>query len=195
MNTLYKHKGETMAVGKTKQRSQLDKVWATLRILIGLILIWAFLDKLIGLGFATCRTVDPVNKTETVTVMCEKAWLNVGSPTEGFLSFATKGPLQDTYSSLAGNTIVDVLFMAGLLLIGLSLLTGIGVKVASVSGILLFMMMWSAVLPGENNPILDDHIVYSVVLLGILMANKTQVWGCGQWWQKQAIVKKYPILA
>ena len=97
-----------MAVGKTKKKSNLDKVWATLRILIGLILIWAFLDKLIGLGYATCRTVDPVSKTETVTVMCEKAWLNEGSPTEGFLSFATKGPLQTTYSSLAGNMYVSV---------------------------------------------------------------------------------------
>lgn len=180
---------------KKKGDSSIARVWAVLRILIGIIFLWAFMDKMIGLGYATCRTVDPQTKQETVQVLCEKSVAEGGSPTTGFLSFATKGPLKEFYSGLAGNAIVDFLFMAGLGLIGICLILGIGVKIAAVSGILMMLMMWSAVLPGENNPLIDDHIIYSVVLLGILLVNKSQVWGLGQWWQKQSLVKNYPILA
>jgi|SRR3989344_2033937 len=71
-----------------------------LRIFMGWIFLWPFLDKLIGLGFTT----SPKN-----------AWLNGGSPTTGFLSNATKGPLELFYKTLAGSTVVDWLFMLGLL--------------------------------------------------------------------------------
>lgn len=185
-----------MARKKTNNGADVsNKVWAVLRILIGFIMLWAFFDKLIGLGYATCRVSDMQTGEETVEVMCEKAYANGGSPTTGFLKFGTKGPLKDFYANMANSKVADFFFMAGLLLIGLSLVTGIGVKVAVVSGIVLLMAMWSAVLPGENNPVIDDHIIYSVALVGVLVTNKNQVWGLGQWWQKQPLVKKYPFLA
>lgn len=182
-------------MAKKKSSNNGVKVWAVLRLLIGLIFLWAFFDKFIGLGYATCRVVDPETKVETVEVLCEKSAAKGGSPTTGFLKFGTSGPLADFYQDLAGNKVVDFLFMAGLLLIGLSLTLGIGVKVASVSGILLLMMMWSAAFPGDNNPLIDDHIVYSAALLGVMFTNDSQVWGFGKWWQQQNIVKKYPFLA
>ncbi len=164
--------------------------WAALRITLGLIFLWAFLDKLLGLGFSTCRDAS----TDTVTVMCEKAWLSGGSPTEGFLSFATKGPFESVYQTMAGNMIIDILFMAGLGLIGAALILGIGMRIATLSGALLMFMMWTAVLPKENNPILDDHIVNIIALLGILAANPRQKWGLRSWWVKQSIVKRFPVL-
>lgn len=179
----------------TKKTTSSLKIWAVLRILIGSIMLWAFMDKMVGLGYATCRSVDPQTKQESVQVLCEKSVAKGGSPTTGFLKFGTSGPLKDFYSGLAGNALVDFLFMAGLLLIGLSLISGIGVKVACISGIALMLMMWSAVLPGENNPLIDDHIVYAVVLFGVMQVNGSQVWGLGQWWQKQTLVKKYPVLS
>jgi thiosulfate dehydrogenase [quinone] large subunit len=127
--------------------------------------------------------------------MCDKSVAKGGSATTGFLTYAAKGPMKDFYNGLAGNQLVDTLFMSGLLLIGLALVTGVGVQVATVSGIAMLLMMWSAVLPGENNPVLDDHIVYAVILIGVMMTNKNQVWGLGSWWQKQDLVKKYPVLA
>lgn len=164
--------------------------WALARISLGLILLWAFFDKLIGLGFTTCRDA----KTDAVTVMCENAWVEGGSPTTGFLKFAAKGPLEGFYSSLAGNTLVDILFMAGLFLIGFALVLGIGMKIATLSGVLLMLMMWSAVLPGENNPVLDDHIINIIILIGLLLANDRQKWGLRNWWVKQPLVKRYPVL-
>lgn len=183
-----------MARAKKKSSDKTAYVWAALRISIGLIFLWAFTDKLLGLGFATCRSVDPQSGVETVEILCEKSVSGGGSPTEGFLKFGTQGPFQDFYQGLAGNGFVDFLFMAGLGLIGASLVFGVGVKVAAISGILLLMMMWTAVLPGENNPLIDDHVVYSIALLGVMLANKNQVVGLGRWWQNQAIVKKYSFL-
>ena len=117
-----------------KQNSTNDKspyFWAMARILLGFTLLWAFFDKLLGLGFATCRDAE----TNTVTMLCEKAWINGGSPTTGFLEFATKGPFADFYQGLAGNTFVDVLFMAGLLLIGFALIAGIGMRIATKANV------------------------------------------------------------
>jgi thiosulfate dehydrogenase [quinone] large subunit len=84
--------------------------------------------------------------------------------------------------------------MAGLLLIGVALVAGIGMRLAIISGVLLMIMMWSSMLLPENNPIIDEHIIYSIILLGLLASNKDQVWGLRNWWIKQPLVKRLPIL-
>ena len=61
------------------------------------------------------------------------------------------GPLADFYTGLAGNAIVDWVFMLGLLGIGVALILGIGMRIAAVSGAAMLIMMWSAVLPPANN--------------------------------------------
>ncbi len=160
------------------------------RISLGFIFLWAFFDKLLGLGFSTCRNTD----TGVIDTMCDAAWLSGGSPTSGFLTFGTGGPFQEFYSTMAGNTFVDWLFMMGLLLIGLALMLGIGVKVATVTGSLLMLMMWTAALPPANNPFVDDHIVYIFTLAAIHFGNNNQKLGFGSWWATHPLVKKYPIL-
>jgi thiosulfate dehydrogenase (quinone) large subunit len=177
-------------MAKKSKIPALDYVIGLLRIGLGITFLWAFVDKVWGLGFATCRNPE----TNLVEVACEKAWINGGSPTSGFLKFGTQGPFADFFQSLAGNAVVDWLFMAGLFCIGLALILGIGVKVAVVSGITLLMMMWLAALPPENNPFIDDHIIYSGVLLAILFANDNQQFGLGKWWRKQDLVKNMPVL-
>lgn len=124
-------------------------VWLKLRIVMGLIFLWAFVDKVFGLGFAT---------------VSENAWINGGSPTTGFLTYAVKGPLGGVFNSLAGQAWVDWMFMLGLLFIGLTLLVNRYVFWGAIAGIIMMMLMWLAALPPENNPLLDDHIVYALVL-------------------------------
>ena len=131
---------------KTKQ----DVVIFSLRLALGLILLWAFFDKLFGLGFAT--TAD-------------KSWLAGGSPTYGFLKLATYGPFASFYQSIAGNIFVDVLFMLALLLIGLALVFGIFMKPACYGGAILMFMMWTARLPPEQNPLIDEHIIYGLIFI------------------------------
>jgi len=125
-------------------------VFLGLRFVMSFIFLWAFFDKMFGLGFATTA---------------EKAWIAGGSPTYGFLSFAAKGPFAELFKSLAGIAVVDWLFMLGLLFIGLALLFNKYMKLASIAGALMMLLMWLAVLPPENNPIVDDHIVYALVLI------------------------------
>ncbi len=164
--------------------------WAIARMTLGVMFFWAFLDKLFGLGFATCKNVE----SGTVILLCEQSWLGGGSPTAGFLEFATRGPLAGLYQSLAGNAFIDTLFMTGLCLIGLALIAGVGIRIAVYSGVLLMAMMWSSMLPPENNPIIDEHIIYIIVLMGILSANSKQKWGLREVWKNQSIVQRFPIL-
>ena len=129
-------------------------VWLLLRLSMGWIFLWAFLDKLIGLGFSTGF---------------DKSWILGNSPTLGFLGHATKGPLADFYSSLAGNPLVDWLFMLGLLFVGLTLLFGIYVKQGGTVGILMMILIYTAgFLPPANNPFLDEHIVYIIIMVGLI---------------------------
>lgn len=145
---------------------------------MGWIFIWAFLDKLFGLGFAT---------------ESEKAWINGGSPTLGFLKFGTDGPLATMYQSMAGNVFVDWLFMLGLALIGLALLLGVGVRIAGYTGSLLMLLMWSASLPPSNNPFMDEHIIYILVLIGLTVTHAGQYFGFGTWWENTKLVQRYSI--
>jgi len=163
---------------------------ALARIGLGFIFLWAFIDKLLGLGFATCR--DKV--TDAVNVACNASWAHGGSPTAGFLGHATKGPFAGFYQSLAGHSWVDYLFMAGLLAIGVGLILGVGVRLATVSGILLLALMWSAVLWPANNPVLDEHIIYIFVLAAVNLANSQQKWGLRDWWTNTKLVKVAPFL-
>lgn len=152
---------------------------ALLRILMGWMFLWAFLDKLFGLGFATKAT---------------SAWLSGGSPTSGFLKFATSGPLKETFQSLSGVVWVDWLFMLALLLLGISLILGVGLRIAAMGGTILLSLMWFSLFPIENNPFLDEHIIYIVVLWVLSFNNAGDFWGLGKWWGKASLVKKYPIL-
>lgn len=171
-----------------------DKTWYALalaRITLGLIFLWTFFDKLLGLGHETCHDT----KTGVVETMCSKAWINGGSPTYGFLKMAASGPFKSFYNSMAENKLIAFIFMLSILLIGIALVFGIAMKLATIGGSILLAMMWSAVLPPENNPILDDHIVYILLILAIFFSNSHQKLGLGNWWAKQPIVKKLPLLA
>jgi len=160
-----------------------------LRLTLGWTFLWAFLDKLFGLGFATCRGEDGV-----VVQGCEKAFLNGGSVTTGFLKFGSTGPFAPLFQGMAGNVIVEWLFIVGLGAIGISLILGIGIKIAGYSGALLMLLMYLAVLPKANNPFMDDHIIYAIVLIGLAHSKAGQFIGLGKFWANTPIVKSLKFL-
>lgn len=178
-----------MKLFKRKRNPKIDYIWGALRICLGFIFLWAFLDKFFGLGFATCR-----DESGSLTVGCSQAVISGGSPTEGFLRFATEGPLASFYQSLAGNGFIDFIFMIALLGLGVALILGIGMKIAAIGGVLLLVMMWSASWPPDNNPIISDHIVYSIALVGLLTVNDNQKLGLGKRWSRVKLVRNFPIL-
>lgn len=147
------------------------------RISLGWTFLWAFFDKLIGLGFTTCRMDDG-----SVVKMCEKAWMSGGSPTSGFLKFGTHGPLAEFFQSLAGSAFVDWLFMLGLLGVGIGLLFGILTRLSIFSGVFMMALMYLAAMPPEHNPITDDHMIYAFVLLSFLFIPAHEYLGLGKKW-------------
>ena len=141
------------------------------RIAFGFYFLWAFLDKTFGLGFSTPG---------------ERAWLNGGSPTTGYLS-NVEGPLAGFYTAMAGNGFIDVLFMLGLLGIGLTLVLGMGARVGALAGALMYVFMYGASLPLMTNPILDDHVTGALVLIAIALIPASWAYlGLGKLWTRTA---------
>ncbi|WP_435770857.1 hypothetical protein [Nocardioides sp. SYSU DS0651] len=165
---------------------------AALRIGFGLTFLWAFFDKLLALGYATGKNAE----TGAVDRFGPDAWINEGSPTYGFLTFGVPqdNPFREFFNGIAGDAWADWLFMAGLLGIGLALTFGVGIRLAAVTGAALYLMMWVAAMPLENNPVIDDHLLgaVTVVVLALTLAGDT--WGLGRVWARTSIVRRFPFL-
>lgn len=144
----------------------------------GTVFLWAFLDKTFGLGYATPT---------------DRAWVNGGSPTTGYLSGA-EGTFSGLFQAMAGNVLLDWLFMVALLGIGAALILGIGMRVAAVSAVALLGFMWLASLPLENNPFMDDHLIYAMVAVGLAAQKAGDTLGLGRMWANLPIVQRFPIL-
>lgn len=163
---------------------------ALLRIVVGWTFLWAFLDKTFALGFATGK--DP--ETGVVDRFGPDAWINEGNPTYGFLTFGADGPFEDFYHSIAGDAWTNWAFMLGLLLIGTAFLLGIATRLATLGGVIMYVMMWTVVLPPENNPITDDHILGAAAVLVLGAVQAGHYFGLGRQWEKLPIVQRFPIL-
>ncbi|MFI5953098.1 hypothetical protein [Cryptosporangium sp. NPDC051539] len=154
-------------------------VLAATRIVVGWTFLWAFVDKVFGLGYATPSG---------------KGWIDGGSPTAGFLGHGADGPFKGLYNDLAGTAFADWAFMLGLLGIGIAMTLGIGMRIAGASGALLYVLMWSVVLPPENNPIVDEHILGALIVGALALLGAGRYFGLGTWWTSTTLVKKYPWL-
>lgn len=166
------------------------KIWGTFRVFLGSIFLWAFFDKLFSLGFSTGRM-----ENGGIDFFGPDAWINGGSPTAGFLEFGTKGPFASFFQGLAGNAWVDWAFMLGLFFIGTALILGIGTRLAAIGGVTLLMSMYlaSAIWP-EHHPVVDDHVMYSIGLIGLAYVGAGRYLGFGKRWEKVGFVKRHPIL-
>ena len=167
--------------------------WGLLRMAMGWIFLWAFLDKLLALGFATGR--DP--ETGVVDRFGPAAWIEGGSPTEGFLSFGlhTKEPFLGFYSDLAGQAWVDWVYMISMAAIGIALLLGIFTTLAAIGGAIWMLIFYTAAaIWPDNNPFLDDHVVEFIILLGLAYVGAGRYLGLGRRWERTSLVARYPLL-
>ena len=164
---------------------------AVLRISYGITFLWAFFDKLLALGFHT-----GYDQEGNLDRFGPAAWVNGGSPTEGFLAFGVPedNPFKDIFNGMAGAAWADWLFMIGLLGIGFALFSGIGIRIAAAAGALLYMLMYAASLPLENNPVVDDHLIGAVVVVVLALTLAGDTWGLGRKWARTSLVRRYPVL-
>ncbi|GDY33408.1 DoxX family membrane protein [Gandjariella thermophila] len=162
------------------------RMLALLRIATGFVFLWAFLDKLLGLGYSTPSAA---------------AWINGGSPAKGFLGHVNVGPFAATFHGWAGAAWADWLFMLGLAGIGIAVLTGVALRIAALSGTVMLLLMWAAEWPlaqhtttgqpsGSTNPLLDYHIIYALVLIVLAATGAGDTWGLGRWWSAR-ITRRY----
>src|SRR5476649_1872638 len=87
----------------------------------------------------------------------------------------------------------------GHLLIGLSLLTGLMVRVSASFGILLMGIYWMAhmdwpFVENTNNLIFDYHAVYACVLVYLIVKRAGHVYGLDGWAENLQFVKEHPGL-
>lgn len=154
---------------------------ASLRIALGLVFLWAFLDKLLGLRYAT----PP-----------ERAWLEGGEPTRGYLG-SSYGPLGDMFQAMAGNVLVDTLFMLGLAGVGIALTLGIATRLGGWAGMAMVLLMYAShpvpwAPENGTHPFLDEHITEAAAMALIALTNAGDTWGLGAWWR--ARTTKVPAL-
>jgi thiosulfate dehydrogenase [quinone] large subunit len=173
---------------------------AVARILLGFTFLWAFLDKAFGLGYTTKSA---------------SAWVfgtGDGSPTYGFLKFGTnpEGPFASTFNGMAYKSPTafwNWLFMFALVGVGVAFILGIFMRLAAVGGSFLLFLMYLAEAPwakytdasgatvAGNNPIIDDHIIYGVVMIMLALFMAGNTWGLGKVWAATSLVKSQPWLA
>ncbi|MFC7911038.1 hypothetical protein ACWD6Q_27220 [Streptomyces nigra] len=165
-------------------------VFASARVLMGFVFLWAFLDKTFGFGYATASG---------------KGWVDGGSPTEGFLGHVAVGPMESTFQSWAGAAWADWLFMLGLLGIGLALTAGVALRLAAAAGSVMMALMWVAEWPPakhlsdgsasmSTNPFADYHVVYAVVLIVLAVVSAGDALGLGRWWARLPVVRDHAWL-
>ena len=183
MSTIERTVGSTAPAETVTTRTTSDTVVryaaAVARISLGWVFLWAFLDKAFGLGHDTVGSAS---------------WVNGGSPTKGFLGMAAAGPFKGLYNQIAGQGWADVLFMLGLLAIGTALMLGVAMRLACGAGALLVVLMWTVVLPPANNPFMDDHLIYAVVLVLLAGLGAGHALGLGARWESLPLVRRTPWL-
>lgn len=149
------------------------------RIILGFLLTWAFLDKLLGLGMKTPPSM---------------AVINGGSPTEYYLNNLTSGIFEPMWHTLAGNAVVDTLLMAGLILVGLGLMFGVASKLSTIGFIAMMILMFTLNLPPEDNPLFSHNILYLILCLAIYCFNGFRIYGLHDHWMEIPLVKNKPLL-
>src|SRR4051794_36389974 len=178
-NHVAKTGGTTPAAPEQAPSAVVRYAAAAARLSLGWIFLWAFLDKLFGLGHETKSA---------------QAWIHGGNPTMGFLKKGAEGPFADFYHSIAGATWTNWLFMLGLAGIGIALIAGVAMRITAGAGALMLIMMWSVVLPPANNPFMDDHIVYAIVLILLAGLGAGRFIGLGGMWERLPIVQRFGFL-
>lgn len=138
LSTLNKYELKPVVKYLSKYKSE-EILLGLLRISLGLIFLWAFVEKA-GL------------------------WFSGGSPAAGYLARGTSGIFADFFASIAYDPFVNHMYMFGLFSVGTALTLGFASRLATIGGVTMMLLIYSGKLPPAHHPILDEHIVYILVL-------------------------------
>src|SRR3989344_8030585 len=95
------------------------------------------------------------------------------------------------YSFLLSPSVLPVINFLnewGLTLLGISLIFGVFVRLSSVLGIVLMILYYLPILKfpyvGEHSYLVDEHIIYSAVLLLLIAFNSGRIFGFDGWFSR-----------
>ncbi len=111
-------------------------------------------------------------------------------------------PLAATWAGMAGSPLVDALVMWGLTLTGLGLLLGALVRWNAFWGAVIMLSFWAASLEGgllaglpvANGWVVDDHLVYAMLLFGLGAFGAGRLLGLDRRLEELAVVEDHPWL-
>ena len=116
----------------------------------------------------------------------------------GYLKTAKTFP--SFYAWLSGPNMLPIINFVnewGLTLLGVSLILGIFIRLSSVLGALLMILYY---LPALDFPyldhsfIVDDHIIYALVLILLATLRAGRTWGLDNWCLNLPICSRFPRL-
>jgi thiosulfate dehydrogenase (quinone) large subunit len=114
----------------------------------------------------------------------------------GFLSHTKT--FHEIYAPLSSEKIAPILTLLveyGHLLIGLSLISGLLVRLSAPFAAMIMLLYWTAhmdfpYIENANNYLIDYHVVYGVILLLLISKNAGRIWGLDGWISKQAFFQR-----
>ncbi|WP_136715444.1 DoxX family membrane protein [Halorientalis salina] len=105
-------------------------------------------------------------------------------------------PFGGLWATLANEWVwlIDPLNAWGLMLVGLCLLLGALVRWAAIWGAVMMLFYWAAALPLANGIVIDDHIVYALLLFGLGAFGAGRIFGLDGYLEETSLVQRYPKL-
>ena len=76
-----------------------------------------------------------------------------------------------------------------------------------IGAAVLLVLMWLAEAPWANtidpdtgqgtfnNPFMDEHIIYAIAIIMLMLFTAERTWGLGKWWESTSLVQRFPWLA
>jgi len=92
---------------------------------------------------------------------------------------------------------IDFVNEWGLTILGISLMLGLFVGISSRLGALLMLLYYFPVLEFpylDHSFLVDDHIIYALVLLYFASVRAGRMWGLDEWCAKLPLCQQYPAL-
>lgn len=161
-----------------EREKAIDVFKAVSRVLMGWMFFWPFLDKMFGLGHETPAGMGLID----------------GVSPSSFVNLVADGWFKDFFISIGGNPATDFLLMAGLLLIGVTMILGITSKITTVAGCAFCFVMYLLQFPPQPTLLFDYHFVYILFIVALYLLGTYNSYSLMKWWKKAPIVKDHPVL-
>ncbi len=122
--------------------------------------------------------------------------LNPSWTAAGYLKHAVSAsnPFAGVWMAMAGMPFVDILVQWGLTLTGLGLILGALVRWNAFWAGVTMVMFWASSLPLEHGLLVDQHIVYVVLLFALGVVGAGRIAGFDGIFERTAIVRNNPWL-